>query len=81
MYKIGYRSTTSSGDTKYGRVRVCRGEQRGEQLRVKEVAISKNAREGGVKGRRSDDFQEEEFGELNAVIDTTIRIPELRAES
>ena len=46
MYKMGYRSTTSSGDTKYGRVRVCRGEQREEQLSVKEVAISKNAREG-----------------------------------
>jgi len=40
---------TSSGNSKYRRVGVRRGEQRREHSRMKEVAILKNAREGRVK--------------------------------
>jgi len=60
---------------------VGRGEWRREHSRIKETAILKNTREGKVEGRGSDDFQEDGFGGLNATIDATIWIPELRAES
>ena len=48
---------------------------------MKEVVILKNARKGRAKGRRSDDFLEEELGGFNTTTDTIIRIPRLRAES
>jgi len=48
---------------------------------MKAIAIFKNAREGRVRRRSSDDFRGDEFGGFNATIDATVWIPELRAES
>ena len=47
---------------------------------MKEVAILKNAREGRVKGRGSDDFRKNAFEGLNATIGAVVRIPRLSGE-
>jgi hypothetical protein len=49
---------------------------------MKEVAILKNAREGRMKGRGSDDFREDEFGGFNAANHRpSFGFRELRVES
>jgi len=48
---------------------------------MKEVMISKNAREERVNGRGSDGFREDAFGGLSVTVDAIIWVPELGAES
>ena len=50
-------------------------------LKTKKVAILTSTREGGTKGQGFDDLQEDEFEELDVIIDAIIRLPELRTES